>query len=67
MTCNDETIINSTNDIIINSGYDGPHPTGGNICLANGDLDKEDAMFQPGQLPMDFVRVSNEQSCTLDE
>lgn len=46
------------NDIIINSGYDGPHPTGGNICLANGDLDKEDAMFQPGQLPMDFVRAA---------
>lgn len=46
------------NDIIINKGYDGPHPGGGDVCLANGDLDKEDAMFQPGQLPMDFVMVS---------
>ena len=46
------------NDIIINKGYDGPHPDGGDVCLANGDLDKEDAMFQPGQLPMDFVMVS---------
>ncbi len=44
------------NDIIIAPGYDGPHPNG--ACLANGDLDKEDAMFEPGKLPMDFVMVS---------
>ena len=46
------------NDIIITTGYDGPHPSGGDICMGNGDLDKEDAMFEPGQLPMDFVMVS---------
>ena len=46
------------NDVIIAPGYDGPHPSGGDVCLGNGDLDKEDAMFQPGQLPMDFVMVS---------
>jgi len=46
------------NDIIINTGYDGPHPSGGDVCLANGDLDKEDAMFEAGQLPMDFVMAA---------
>jgi len=45
------------NEFIIDPGYDGPHPSGGDVCLANGDLDKEDAMFEPGQLPMDFVMV----------
>lgn len=53
------------NDIIINKGYDGPHPGGGDVCLANGDLDKEDAMFQPGQLPMDFVMAAIQ--CFKDE
>lgn len=46
------------NDIIIAPGYDGPHPNG--ACLANGDLDKEDTMFEPGQLPMDFVMAAVE-------
>jgi serine/threonine-protein phosphatase 5 len=47
------------NDININPGYDGPHPSGGEICLANGDMDKEELMFEPGKLPMDFVMVSS--------
>ena len=46
------------NVIVINEGYDGPHPCGGDVCLANGELEKEDNMFQPGQLPMKFVMVS---------
>jgi serine/threonine-protein phosphatase 5 len=48
------------NDIIIAPNYDGPHPDGGEVCLANGDLDKEDALFEPGKLPMDFVMAAIE-------
>mmetsp|Transcript_7183 Transcript_7183/g.10507 ORF Transcript_7183/g.10507 Transcript_7183/m.10507 type:complete len:511 (+) Transcript_7183:198-1730(+) len=48
------------NDITIPDAYDGPHPSGGTQCLANGDLDKEDAMFQPGKLPMEFVMAAME-------
>lgn len=47
------------NDIIVNSSYEGPHPAGGDACLANGDLEREEALFQPGQLPREFVVVSS--------
>ncbi len=46
------------NDILVNAQYKGPHPAGGDVCLANGELEKEDALFQPGQLPREFVMVS---------
>ena len=44
------------NDVVIAKGYDGPHPNG--EVMVNGDLDKEDLLFEPGKLPMDFVMVS---------
>jgi len=44
-------------DVVITSAYTGPHPS--NACLAASDMDKEDALFQPGNLPMDFVKVSS--------
>ena len=37
--------------------YDGPHPTANNVPFETGDLDKEDAMFEPGNLPREFVMV----------
>jgi serine/threonine-protein phosphatase 5 len=44
------------NELHIPDSYDGPHPSG--ECLTNGDLDKEDSFFEPGQLPHEFVMVS---------
>jgi serine/threonine-protein phosphatase 5 len=46
------------NDILVNAQYKGPHPAGGDVCLANGELEKEDALFQPGQLPREFVMAA---------
>jgi serine/threonine-protein phosphatase 5 len=43
--------------LVIDAGYDGPHP------LAEGptnEMDTEQALFQPGKLPWDFVMVSLE-------
>jgi serine/threonine-protein phosphatase 5 len=41
--------------LAIDSGYDGPHPlTGG----PTNEVDTEQALFQPGKLPWDFVMVS---------
>ncbi len=45
-------------DVVITSAYSGPHPNGGDIPLVNGEMDKEDAFFKPGRLPMEFVKVS---------
>ena len=45
-------------DIIIADTYNGPHPSGEETCLANGEMDKENALFQAGNLPMEFVEVS---------
>jgi len=42
-------------DIVISMNYDGPHPNGGEACLVNGEMDKENTLFQPGNLPMEFV------------
>lgn len=48
-------------DIIIADTYDGPHPSGEETCLANGEMDKENALFQAGNLPMEFVKAAIEQ------
>jgi serine/threonine-protein phosphatase 5 len=53
------------NDIVINSGYDGPHPSGGDTCLSMDDFEKEDALFEPGNLPLDFVMVRDKWFKTL--
>jgi hypothetical protein len=45
-------------EIAIASTYNGPHPSGGDSCFENGEMDQEDALFQPGILPMEFVMVS---------
>ena len=45
-------------DLAIAATYDGPHPSGGDACFGNGEMDKEDALFQPGKLPIEFVQVS---------
>ncbi len=48
-------------ELVVNgASYDGPHPAPGGGCLGNGEMDKEDALFRPGNLPMEFVKVSNE-------
>jgi serine/threonine-protein phosphatase 5 len=44
------------NDVLIAKGYDGPHPNG--EIMVNGDLDKEDLLFEPGKLPIDFVMAA---------
>lgn len=44
------------NELHIPDSYDGPHPSG--ECLTNGDLDKEDSFFEPGQLPHEFVMAA---------
>ena len=43
---------------ISETSYDGPHPNGGTVHLTGGQLSSEEAMFQPGCLPRDFVLVS---------
>lgn len=50
--------------VAIGPNYDGPHPNGGDLCLGNGEMDKEDALFQPGNLPLDFVKVRKD-TCRL--
>uniref|UniRef100_A0A7S0CDE3 Serine/threonine-protein phosphatase n=1 Tax=Proboscia inermis TaxID=420281 RepID=A0A7S0CDE3_9STRA len=37
------------------SGYDGPHPSGGSL---SGDPDAEICLFQPGSLPLEFVKAA---------
>ncbi len=44
-------------DVAIGLQYDGPHPNGGDSSLSSGEMDKEDALFQPGKLPIEFVKV----------
>ena len=37
--------------------YDGPHPSPSNAPFETGEMDKEDAIFEPGNLPIEFVMV----------
>lgn len=48
-------------DLIIVPAYEGPHPSGGDICFTIGEMDKEDSLFQPGNLPIAFVQAAIEQ------
>ena len=39
------------------TGYDGPHPTVDGVPFETGEVDKEDAVFEPGNLSREFVMV----------
>ena len=44
-------------EVIIDRGYDGPHPGGGVVAMIGSEGDREEAMFRPGCLPLEFVMV----------
>jgi serine/threonine-protein phosphatase 5 len=54
--------------IVMDAGYDGPHPmmvVDGPTTSNDMDADAEQALFQPGKLPLDFVMVSLERNTTV--
>lgn len=45
--------------LVVDAGYDGPHPGGGSEALS--DASAEEELFGPGKLPRDFVMAAIEQ------
>lgn len=44
----------------IDVGYDGPHPAAGMAPMTDSEMDKEEELFQPGRLPVEFVMAAVE-------
>jgi len=45
-------------ELVVDVGYDGPHPAGGVAPMTDSELEKEEDLFRPGRLPMEFVMAA---------